>query len=105
MKIPKTGTMRYICHSELGKREDRCPRLQKGGYAIHRKMNKCMFGKQRFLGPHRNNGTQKTLMKPALLGSSASDILSSYYYVVIYGDSSFLGAGPLLKFFSAGVER
>ena len=42
---------------------------------------------------------EKTLIKWALLGSSLSTTPSSYYTIVIYGDSSFLEQAFYLKFF------
>ena len=46
-----------------------------------------------FAGPFRNNGTERTLIKVALLDSSlVMNISSSYLNGIIYGDSSPPGA-------------
>lgn len=44
------------------------PQASKGRKAIHRKMDESVCGKQRFAGPHRDNGTREEL-EQALLNS------------------------------------
>ena len=94
--------MGYIHHSELKKRGMGL-RLERGwGRTIYRKIKKikCLV-KEIFSEPRRNNRIQRGILTNALLGSSLSLTLSSYYSVVVYGDSTLPETGPPSRFFLA----
>lgn len=72
--------------------------------AVHLKMEKQVFGKQMFAGPHRDNGAQRDTHKQTLPGSSLSihlahTIVHLLHTIVICNDSPFPGIGPLSTFF------
>ena len=72
--------------------------------AVHLKMEKQVFGKQMFAGPHRDNGAQRDTHKQTLPGSSLSihlahTIVHLLHTIVICNDSPFPGIGPLSELF------
>lgn len=58
-----------------------------------------MFGKSVFAGPLRNNGSKRTLIKQAFLGSFLTILPTSYHNVDIYSENSLPGAVLSSKFF------
>ena len=72
--------------------------------AIYTEVEKQLFGKQMFAGPHRDNGTQRDFNKQTLPGSSLSihlvhSMVHLLHTVVTCDDSPFPGTGPLSTFF------
>lgn len=97
VEILKPGRMQCICATK-GK-EGRGLGLQREGKQTLGTMKKSKCVVHKCLMPLGHNGTERTLIKVALLGSFLYTIPCSYHKVVIYGDSSLPGAGALSKFF------
>lgn len=87
--------------SSWTKRRGRGPGLQREGMHFPEDVKEFMFDKKMFAETFKNNETEKTLIKETLVRSSVSIIHSSYYNIVIYGDSdrSLQRVGPLFIYF------
>lgn len=100
--IPKrfhrqSGKFRYIFHSGL--RRGWCSRATKGKKAVHRKNEREWYtnvGRS-----FRNNGTGEAFDQTGLAVFLPIDHTSSYYTIVIYGDSSLPETSSLSKMFQA----
>lgn len=78
--------------------------IHKNMEEIHKNMEEWVLGKQRFSGPHGNNGTERGNII-GFANPSLSPSPCSHHSAAIYGDSSPLQALPLytLYAFSSGA--
>ena len=98
METPKTGKMQCISHPEVRRGWE--TGTSKGKSTFLKKNEKeSIFSKQIFTGSLKEWDTERTSVKQALPDSFQSTLNSLYHKVVIYSDSSFPRADPLLKFF------
>ena len=81
--------MRYMCHPELRRRDFRGRECN----SQEDERSKCLVDSVCWAA-QKQWDQERTLVKQVLLGSSLSTTFSSYN-IVIYGDSSLPGAGPL----------